>query len=242
VFTFFKKKLPNEPFPFHLLGTDMHSHLIPGVDDGAQDAQTSIELINGLLDLGYSRLITTPHVMQDLYPNDPESLAQGYRLLSETAGQKLPLHFAAEYFLDDHVRRLLDAEEALLTISGNKLLFELSFVSKPMGLKEMIFDLQMKGYDPILAHPERYTYFHRAPAFYEQIRQTGCSFQCNILSFSGYYGGVIREAAEFLASKNLVDLLGTDLHHHRHLKALRELSFSPALRKLMENPLLNSQL
>jgi tyrosine-protein phosphatase YwqE len=111
-----------------------------------------------------------------------------------------------------------------------------------MGLKELIFDLQMKGYDPILAHPERYTYFHREPAFYEEIRQTGCSFQCNILSFSGYYGDVIREAAEFLVSKNLVDLLGTDLHHHRHLKALRELSFYPALRKLMEKPLLNSEL
>jgi tyrosine-protein phosphatase YwqE len=242
VFTFFKKKLPNEPFPFHLLGTDMHSHLIPGVDDGAPDTQTSIELINGLLDLGYSKLITTPHIMQDLYPNDPETLGQGYRLLSDSTGQKLPLHFAAEYFLDDHVRRLLDADEALLTISGKQLLFELSFVSKPMGLKEMIFDLQMKGYDPILAHPERYTYFHRAPAFYEEIRQTGCSFQCNILSFSGYYGDVIREAAEFLVTKNLVDLLGTDLHHHRHLKALQELSFSPALRKLMEKPLLNSEL
>lgn len=242
MFSIFKKKLPIEPFPFHLLETDMHSHLIPAVDDGSPDVQESITLIKGMLDLGYTRLITSSHIMQDMYPNTPETLEKGYQAIRNTWEGDLPLQYGAEYFLDDYVTRLVNKGESLLTISGNKLLVELSFVSRPMGLKDMIFDLQMRGYELILAHPERYAYLHRDPRFYEEIKQTGCTFQCNILSFSGYYGESIREAAEFLVSRDLVDLLGTDLHHQRHLKALQELPFTPALRKLMGGNLLNPQL
>jgi tyrosine-protein phosphatase YwqE len=220
----------------------MHSHLIPGVDDGAPDAAESISLIQGLLEIGYQYLITSPHIMQDMYPNTPATLGAGYRELKKGFPGELPLRFAAEYFLDEHVAGLLERDEPLLAVSGSRVLVELSFVSRPMGLKEMIFDLQMKGYEPILAHPERYTYFHREPRYYEEIRQTGCLFQCNILSFSGYYGEMIREAAEFLVSKDMVDLLGTDLHHQRHLSALRELPFTPSLKKLMGKTLLNQQL
>lgn len=220
----------------------MHSHLIPGVDDGSPDFTESLSLIEGMLELGYSSLITTPHVMQDLYPNSPATLEAGFAELKKYRGGSLPVKYAAEYFLDEHVTGLMEKGEKLLTISGNKVLVELSFVSRPMGLKEMLFELQMKGYEPILAHPERYTYFHRDPRHYEDIRQTGCFFQCNILSFTGYYGDMIREAAEYLVSKDLVDLLGTDLHHQRHLSALRELHFTPALRKLMGKRLLNPQL
>jgi tyrosine-protein phosphatase YwqE len=220
----------------------MHSHLIPGVDDGSPDFTESLSLIKGMLDLGYQKLITSPHVMQDMYPNTPATLEAGFNEVKKYWTGDLPLQFAAEYFLDEHVMGLLDKEEPLLVVSGNRVLVELSFVSRPMGLKEMIFKLQMKGYEPILAHPERYSYFHREPAFYEDIRQTGCLFQCNILSFTGYYGEMIREAAEFLVAKDLVDLLGTDLHHQRHLASLRELRFTPALRKLMSGNLLNQQL
>lgn len=220
----------------------MHSHLIPGVDDGSPDFTESLSLIRGMLDLGYHSLITTPHVMQDMYPNSPSTLEKGFVEIRKHWQGTLPLKFAAEYFLDEHVMGLLDKDEPLLAVSGNKVLVELSFISRPMGLKDMIFTLQMKGYEPILAHPERYTYFHRDPSLYEEIRQTGCLFQCNILSFTGYYGEMIREAAEYLASKDQVDLLGTDLHHQRHLAMLRELRFTPALRKLMSGRLLNQQL
>jgi protein-tyrosine phosphatase len=242
VFSFFKKRITSDPFPFHELGTDMHSHLIPGVDDGSQEFTESLTLIRGLLDLGFGHLITTPHVMQDMYPNTPQTLEAGFAEIKKYWKGQLPLDFAAEYFLDDHVTGLMDRDEPLLKVSGNKVLVELSFVSRPMGFKEMIFNLQMKGYEPILAHPERYTYFHRDPGMYEEIRHTGCLFQCNLLSFSGYYGDMIREAAEFLVNRDLVDLLGTDLHHQRHLAALREMPFTPSLKKLMSRNLLNRQL
>lgn len=242
MFSFFKKGHPHEPFPFHELGKDMHSHLIPGVDDGSPDPAESKRLIDGLIDLGYSYLITSPHIMQDMYPNSPETLGAGYEKLVKTWPGDLPCGYAAEYFLDDHVMKLVERGEPLLTVSGSKILVELSFVSRPIALKEMLFNLQIAGYEPILAHPERYTYLHRAPASYQEIRDAGCTFQCNILSFSGYYGDTVREAAEFLVGRNLVDMLGTDLHHQRHLTALRQLNFTPALRKLMGKPLLNPEL
>jgi tyrosine-protein phosphatase YwqE len=242
VFSFFKKSLPQDPFPFHELGKDMHSHLIPGVDDGSPDPSESTLLINGLTDLGYTYLITTPHIMQDMYPNSPETLGAGYNLLTQSWPNDIPCRFAAEYFLDDHVMKLVENGEPLLTVSGSKVLVELSFVSRPMALKEMLFNLQIAGYEPILAHPERYTYLHRDPSLYLEIREAGCTFQCNILSFSGYYGDSVREAAEFLVGKNLVDMLGTDLNQQRHLTALRQLNFTPTLRKLMSKPLLNPEL
>jgi tyrosine-protein phosphatase YwqE len=242
MFSFFKKKpVTNESFPFHTLKTDMHSHLIPAVDDGSPEVTESIKLIKGMLELGYEKLITSPHVMQDLYPNSPQSIGMGYFEITRS-WEDVPLLAAAEYFLDDHVNDLLAKEEGLLTIKENMVLVEFSFVSPPLGMKEMIFNLQMKGYQPILAHPERYTYFHRTPKEYQELKNLGCLFQANLLSFSGYYGNSIREAAEYLAGQGLIDLLGTDLHHERHLNQLRELVLTPSLRKLLDQPLLYSTL
>lgn len=212
--------------------------MIPAVDDGSPDVEESLNLIRGLLDLGYESLITSPHVMQDIYPNTPETIEMGLDEIRRSWAD-VPLRAAAEYFLDDHVLDILQKDEKLLTISGNMVLVEFSFISPPLGAKETIFELQMKGYQPILAHPERYTYFHRQPREYDEFKASGCLFQSNILSFSGYYGGSVREAADYLVNHNLVDLLGTDMHHQRHLAILRELPFTPSLQKLMDRPLLN---
>jgi tyrosine-protein phosphatase YwqE len=241
MFSIFKRKPSPGAFPFHLLKTDMHSHLIPAVDDGSPGVDESLKLIKGLLDLGYEKLITSPHVMQDMYSNTPATIGMGLDEIKRSWAD-VPLQAAAEYYLDDHVLDILNRDEKLLTIKENMVLVEFSFISPPMGVKEMIFELQIKGYQPILAHPERYTYFHRQPSQYGELKATGCLFQSNILSFSGYYGGSIREAAEYLVTHNLTDLLGTDLHHNRHLASLRELPFTPSLQKLMDRQLLNAGL
>lgn len=149
---------------------------------------------------------------------------------------------AAEYFLDDHVLNLMEKNEPLLTIKDKMVLVEISFASPPLGLKEMIFDLQIKGYQPILAHPERYTFYHRTPSIYKELKETGVLFQSNLLSFSGYYGSSIKDAAEFLANEDLLDLLGTDLHHERHLEKLRELPFTYPLQKAVGKGLINASL
>lgn len=232
----FKRKT-SKIFPFSRLEADMHSHLLPGIDDGSPDIQTSLELISGLEELGYQRFITTPHAMEDLYPNNRETIHAAFLTLNDELVVQKPdtrLKFAAEYMLDGNIEGLLEKKQPLLTIKDNWVLVECSFASPPLYLRETIFNLQMQGYQPILAHPERYGYYHNQPKMYGQIKSLGLFFQCNLLSFSGYYGSSVRQAAEYLVQEGLVDLLGTDLHHHRHLQHLRELPFTPALATLLD--------
>lgn len=232
----FKKKT-TRIFPFSRLETDMHSHLLPGIDDGSPDITTSLELIRGLEDLGYKRLITTPHAMEDLYPNNRETIQAAFMALNDEMVVVQPeskVQFAAEYMLDGNIENLLEKRLPLLTIKDNWVLVEFSFVSPPLYLKETIFNLQVQGYQPILAHPERYGYYHQHPKTYAQIKSLGFLFQSNLLAFSGYYGNSVKQAAEYLVQEGLIDLLGTDLHHHRHLNSLRELPFTPALATLLD--------
>lgn len=225
--SFFRKKNSKTVADFSGLSVDMHSHLIPGIDDGAPDMATSLMLIRGLIDLGYKKIITTPHIYSDLYPNTPETIGTGFKAVTaELERQKIAVEFhaAAEYLMDDHFARALDANETLLTVKDNLVLVELSFVVPSINLKELLFKLQLNGYQPILAHPERYLYFGANKGWYDQLRDAGCLFQLNLLSLAGYYGKGPQELAEFLIKKKYVDILGTDLHHDRHLETLKNSS------------------
>jgi len=211
------------------LSCDMHSHLIPGIDDGVRDMESSLKLIRGLIDLGYKKIITTPHINGDVYPNTPAIIREGEAaVIAELQRQKIGVEFraAAEYIMDDHFTRALEAGDLFLTLKDNLILVELSFIVPSINLKEILFDLQLKGYQPVLAHPERYLYFGANKAWYDQLRDAGCLFQLNLLSLRGYYGKDSRQLAEWLIKKKYVDLLGTDMHHERHLEML---SSSPRL-------------
>lgn len=242
----FKKKKPVFNGNLSVLKCDMHSHLIPGIDDGSPDLETSVQLIEGLREAGYEKLITTPHLMYDLYPNNRQTITQGYeRLKTELQKRKIniKLKAAAEYFLDDHFDHLLQQNEPLLTIKDNLVLVEFSFVSAPFDYKEKLFQLQLKGYKPILAHPERYTYLHNKPEKYEELRTAGCLFQVNILSFSGYYGKRVAQMAEHFFKSGQIELLGTDLHHQRHLAQLTSPDIFQKVNEIAATlPLLNSEL
>lgn len=219
----FKRKIPDPPDLSSLI-SDMHSHLLPGIDDGSPNAQTSLNLIKGLQDLGFQKFITTPHILWDIYKNDPQTIKPAFQELAiaaKKAGAKISLKYAAEYFLDYHMDELIEDEAPLLTLKDNLLLTEFSFVSAPLDLKEKLFSLQMAGYQPVLAHPERYTYFADDLAVYDDLRRAGYYFQVNLLSLAGYYGRVPMEIANYLVEKKYIDLLGTDLHHSRHLHALQ---------------------
>lgn len=226
MFSFFKKKhIPETDLSG--LHCDMHSHILPGIDDGSIDVENSLELLQGLLDLGYKKFIATPHILWDMYKNDKRSITEAR--LELMAGMRdarvtAPLSAAAEYYLDDHFDELLESGESLLTIKDNWLLVEFSFVSPPMNLKEKLFDLQIRGYQPVLAHPERYLYLASNKKFYDDMKDAGLYFQVNLLSLAGYYGKGPYELGHYLMKKRYVDLLGTDLHHSRHLHALRHSS------------------
>jgi len=223
VFTFFNRK-SRSPISLESLVSDMHSHLIPGIDDGVPDPETSLQLIAGLMDLGYKKLVTTPHINGDVFRNTPAIIGEGQTMVLralQEAGMKVEFRAAAEYLMDDQFADTLLTGGSFLTLKDNLVLVELSFVVPALNLKDILFQLQLKGYQPVLAHPERYLYFAGDKGWYDQLRDSGCYFQLNLLSFAGYYGREARDLALYLVKKGYVDFLGTDLHHARHLEVLR---------------------
>ena len=241
MFFFKKKNIPSLNLGW--LRTDMHSHLIPGIDDGAKDITSSLELIRGFIDLGYKKIITTPHVLWEIYPNTPDIISRGLTELKaavDKEGLVIELHGAAEYFVDDHFEDELRKKTPLLCINNNMVLVEFSMVTAPFDLQKVIFELQMQEYQPVIAHPERYTYLSRNIAMLEQLKDAGCIFQINLLSLTGYYGRSVQELAEYLILNNYYELAGTDLHHSHHLSALQKLVSSPLYARLKDSGVIHN--
>ena len=235
---FFFKKKENKATDLSWLGTDMHSHLIPGIDDGSPDMATSLELIKGFVALGYQKIITTPHILWEIYPNTVEIIQSGIGELNKAvkeAGIPVQLSAAAEYFIDEHFKELLKNKVSLLPISSNMVLVEFSMHTAPLDLQEVLFEMQMQNYQPIIAHPERYTYLGRKKDLFDELKSAGLFFQLNLLSLTGHYGNTVQELAEYLLKKDYYDFAGTDLHHHRHLAALQKLGASPLLKRLEDS-------
>jgi protein-tyrosine phosphatase len=235
---FFRKKNIETELPASLLAfmeTDIHSHLLPGIDDGVPDVATAVHFIAQLQHLGIKKIITTPHIMMDRYPNSTETMAGPYQAVKDALVQKnisLPFHYAAEYYLDEQFEALMKLP--LHTLNGQLILVEISFMSAPPQLHQWLFELESLGYTPLLAHPERYNYCHKNFEMYEQFKQWGCKFQLNLLSLTGYYGKHIQQAAEKLIELEMIDFIGTDLHHERHLRAIQDIAKNKKLRLLLE--------
>ena len=240
---FFGKKKATQSVDLSWLGADMHSHLIPAIDDGAPDMAASLELVRGLQNLGYKKLITTPHILWEMYPNTTEIITRGEAALKKAVqaeGFDVEIVAAAEYFIDEHLEELLKNKTPLLPISGNMVLVEFSMVTAPLDLQQMLFEMQIQNYQPVIAHPERYIYLAQRKNFFDELKEAGCLFQLNLLSLTGYYGRSVQELADYLCKKNYYDLAGTDLHNERHLNSLQKLSGSPLLARLRENAILRN--
>lgn len=239
-------KKESHAFDFGLLKTDMHSHLLPGIDDGAPDLATSVEMINGLTHLGFKKLITTPHIMQDMYPNKRDDILKRYEALKqhlETEGIEVELGVAAEYFLDDNLKKLLADKEPLLTFGNNLVLVEFSMASETYSFRELLFEMQMQDYQPVIAHPERYIYQERNKDFFEELKLAGYLFQLNILSLAGVYGKTVTELARYFIKHEYYDIAGTDLHNVHHFTHLQSSSIAHGLKELVDaGKLLNPEL
>jgi protein-tyrosine phosphatase len=237
MFGIFKKKV-NEPADLSGLVADMHNHLIPGIDDGATDLESSIVMIRAMHALGYRKFIATPHVQWEMFKNTHQIIENGARLVQQRLAEtemKVEFRGAAEYYLDEHVDDLLEKNIPLLTIHKNMVLVEFSFIRQPMDLKEKLFQLQIKGYQPIIAHPERYLYFGAHKNLYDELHAMDCIFQLNLLSLVGYYGKKQEELAHYLIKKKYVSLLGSDLHNLRHINILRaSTTISQTVNKLLD--------
>lgn len=227
------------------LGVDMHSHLIAGIDDGVSSVEEAVEMVARLKKLGLRKIITTPHIMTEYYRNTPSNINEGLEELKGSLKNykiDIQIEAAAEYYLDEVFMEKVNEGEKLLTISGQYVLVETGFLNKPQMLLESLFGLEMKGYTPIFAHPERYLYLHHDVNLLHQLVERNILFQCNLLSFTGYYGKTVKKFAERLVDSQQVMLVGTDAHNHKYLNALEDLPSEKYFQKLQALPLLNTSL
>ena len=220
--SFLKKQ--KEPTRGPVLRVDLHSHLIPGIDDGSKNMEESLVLLRGLEALGYEKVITTPHIMADVYRNTPKIIKEGLVTLQEVAkaeGIQVKIEAAAEYYLDEGFYAHLHSGE-VMSINNKYLLFETSYVSKPLKTEEIIFEIFAAGYIPLMAHPERYRYVADPLKEYSRFKELGVLFQADLNSFGGYYGKSAKKNVDFLSKHGMIDFMGSDLHHTKHMAALSD--------------------
>jgi len=218
------------------LNTDFHSHLIPGIDDGSTSIENSVELVESLLKFGYTKLITTPHIMGDHYRNTPMIINQGLEQVKEALdkrGIKVVLEAAAEYYCDSDFDKKIDSGD-IMTISGKYVLVELSYLNHSDLFDSVTFKLQSNGFIPILAHPERYPYFYQSIDKLQEFREKGVQLQVNLASFTGHYGTGPRRMVERLVENNMVDFLGSDTHKMSHIEVFKNAVTQKYLHQLLE--------
>ena len=208
---------------------DIHNHILPGIDDGAQNVNESIELIKFYKELGITKFYATPHTMSDHYPNTNETINNALKTLNEALITNnlndVKVLAASEYMIDHEFEELIDAKE-LLTLKGNHVLVEMSYLKASDNFNEVIYKLQLKGYTPILAHPERYLYYIDDDTIFTQMKNKGIKLQLNALSLSSYYGSQIKKKALKLLKNDMYDFIGLDTHKMKHIDSLKNVSVS----------------
>lgn len=200
---------------------DIHNHVLPGIDDGSKNISDSEYLISSMKQLGFEKIIATPHTYSEIYPNTKSTIQNSFNDLKKNLNEltdSVNLNFASEYFIDETFINKIDNDE-LLCLKDRYILVELSFLNAPIQLHDYLFKLQLKGYQPVLAHPERYIYYHNNLDGYKQLKKMGCKFQLNLLSTVGYYGNEIANVSEKLLQNNLIDFVGSDIHHKHHISS-----------------------
>lgn len=224
MFGLFKPKSENKPEPpARQLLADLHNHLLPGIDDGAQNIDESIELILGLKKLGYVRAIATPHVMLDYYRNTPETILPALDNLKKALAEnhiEFGLEASAEYYIDEYFLDYLEKGGALLPFNQRYILIETGFMNKPMLLDTVIKRLKDLDLTPVMAHPERYLYWQANPTDILQYVAMGVVMCINLMSITGYYGPAAEKIAKNLIEQNMVRFVASDIHKAKHLPVL----------------------
>lgn len=247
MFGLFKKKekiKKQRTFDYSALKVDMHSHILPGIDDGAQTPEESIVLIKSMMEVGITKFIATPHILIDYYRNTPETINNALEILKAELvkeGIDVVVEAAAEHFFDETFEPRVDAD-GLVIMKNDYVLFEFGFITKPPNIVQVIQKLNDKGLKPILAHPERYQYLSIDEL--KMYRSWGCSLQLNTISLTGYYGLEIKRIAEALIDNQMIDFISSDMHHPRHAAAFEQALLMPYMEKLMSEdyPLKNTLL
>jgi protein-tyrosine phosphatase len=249
MFGFFKKKKKEEEevissnYSYEQIAVDMHSHVLPGIDDGAQNVEESIFLVKKMMEVGIKKIIATPHIMADFYRNTPETINGALTLLKaelHLQGLDIEVQAAAEHYFDETFENRVE-EDRLMLMGDKYALFEYPFISAPPNAFRVIRRMVDLGYKPILAHPERYQYMPINEM--ADLRAWGCNIQLNTISLTGYYGKEIKKKAEEMVDADVVDFISSDMHHPRHASALKSALNYPHLQKILTDyPLKNIML
>jgi tyrosine-protein phosphatase YwqE len=201
---------------------DMHSHLIPGIDDGSPSMDHTIAMLAKFEQLGYRKVVTTPHILNDVHPNTPETILGGLadvRAEIERLGMKIEIDAAAEYYCDESFLPIIERNE-ILSFGNNYVLMEFGFLSPSQYEAQALFNLQVAGYVPVIAHYERYPYYFWDFKKVDELRERNIQIQVNLNSLTGHYGPGVKKMAEQLIKNKQVDFLGTDCHRIEHLTML----------------------
>lgn len=227
----------SDPVDLSILRCDIHSHFIPAIDDGSKSVENSVEMIRHFYNQGYKKVITTPHIMGDFYRNTPEVILGGLEKVKQrlsTEGIPIEMEAAAEYYIDFDFEQKIDNEK-LLTFGKNYVLVEISYVNEPENLERILFKLQTSGYQPVLAHPERYPFWFGNMDKMESLCAKDILLQLNINSLTGYYGPETKKVAQLLIDKQMIRFLGSDCHHVGHIELMKQVVYLPYLKKLIDS-------
>jgi protein-tyrosine phosphatase len=233
-----------------LLEVDVHSHLLPGIDDGAKTLEDTLDMIERKCRFGMRKIITTPHIMYEFYRNTPEIIHQKLEFVREALkerGMAVQLEAAAEYYIDDAFISMVKNKEPLLTFGNKHILVETNYIQSHPQFLQVVFDLKIQGYNPVFAHPERYAYLSRTRdketlALYQRIFDSGALFQLNLLSFAGYYGPQIKHTAELLLKEGMIHMVGSDAHKIEHVRIINAMKERRLFERIMAADLMNNQL
>ena len=244
LFDFLKSRPKFADEPDKSIWVDFHSHLLPGIDDGCKTIEDTILNIRELEYQGIKKIITTPHIFKELYPNTPQIIREKLDIVKKALidnNIKIEIEAAAEYYLDEWFCQNYDKME-LLTLFDKHILVETNYMDRPPFLEQIFFDLQTSGYKVIFAHPERYNYLLNNYEAFHTFYDAGILFQCNLLSFTGYYSPQIKKAAQYLLKNKMIHLVGSDIHKIRHSQTISQFKKSKDYLELMKLDLLNNQL
>jgi protein-tyrosine phosphatase len=244
LFSFLQSKRESTPVDLSVLEVDVHSHLLPGIDDGAKTMDHTIGMLRKFEEFGYKKLIMTPHVMDSVYNNTTEIILaklEEVREVSASLGLKLELEASAEYFFDETLFDRLRTGD-LLPFAGNHILFEFSFRNEPAQIEELVFAMCTSGYQPVLAHFERYVYYHGSTDYAKRLRDMGCYIQLNFNSLTGHYGPEVKKQGLRLIKDGLIDIAGSDCHRIEHLQLMEQHLAQEPFHQLLQLPLKNTSL
>ena len=215
---------------------DIHSHVLPGIDDGAKDIEESIKLISEMKKMGFAKVIGTPHTYPNLYNNTIETILNSYKELTKNLNNNLDITYASEYILDSSLIEKVK-QKKVLCMKDNFLLVEMSYIAPPINLYEIIYEIKVNNYIPVLAHPERYTFINSNKEYFK-LKKFGCLFQANLLSATDYYGRHVRKKLDNLLNLNVIDFAGSDIHNYNNIKAFNNkicIRNTNCLEKTIEN-------